>query len=111
MYRRLLPFLRPHFWRMIATVVCNLGAAVVDVFSLTLLIPFLNALFGMPATTGAISRVQDAIIGRFLDASDKMGSLRNIIVVILVAVTVKNLLVWLGGRFGASLQEYVTRER
>jgi subfamily B ATP-binding cassette protein MsbA len=110
MYRRLFPFLRPHFWRMIATVVCNLGAAVVDVFSLTLLIPFLNALFDMPAPTGAISRVQRAIIGTFLDASDKLGSLRNIIVVILVAVTVKNVLVWLGGRFGAGLQEYVTRD-
>ncbi len=39
-----------------------------------------------------------------------MGSLRNVIVVILVAVTVKNMFVWLSGQFGASLQEYVTRD-
>ena len=33
MYRRLLVFLRPHAWRMSATVACNIGAALLDVFS------------------------------------------------------------------------------
>ena len=41
MYRRLLQFLRPHAWRMAGTVACNIAAAVLDVFSFTLLIPFL----------------------------------------------------------------------
>ena len=46
MYRRLLRYLRPHSWRMAGTIACNVVAAALDVFSFTLLVPFLNALFG-----------------------------------------------------------------
>src|SRR5690606_10568362 len=42
--------------------------------------------------------------------ADKMGSLLNVILVILAAVSVKNLLVWFSGQLGAQLQEYVTRD-
>jgi subfamily B ATP-binding cassette protein MsbA len=108
-YRRLLVFLRPHAWRMSATIACNIGAALLDVFSLTLLIPFLDALFETQ-TFGRVTAIQERLIGAFLRAGDPMGSLQNIIVVILVAVTLKNLLVWLSGQFGAALQEYVTRD-
>jgi len=109
MYRRLLVFLRPHAWRMSATVACNIGAALLDVFSFTLLIPFLDALFGTQ-TVGRVTAIQQKIVGAFLRSGDSMGSLRNIIVVILIAVTLKNFLVWLSGQFGAALQEYVTRD-
>jgi len=109
MYGRLLRFLRPHAWRMGVTVLCNVGAAVLDVFSFTLLIPFLDALFGT-TTIGMVTEIQQRIVGAFLRRDDAMGSLSNIIVVILVAVTLKNLLVWVSGRSGAALQEYVTRD-
>ena len=46
MYRRLWVFLRPHAWRMVGPIACNVIAAVLDVFSFTLLVPFLNAWFG-----------------------------------------------------------------
>ena len=39
-----------------------------------------------------------------------MASLRNVILVILVAVTLKNTLVWLSGQVGVQLQEYVVRD-
>ncbi len=94
---------------MSATVACNVGAALLDVFSFTLLIPFLDALFGTK-TVGTVTAIQQRIVGTFLSSGDPMASLRNIIVVILVAVTLKNLLVWLSGQFGAALQEYVTRD-
>lgn len=109
MYRRLLAYLRPHTWRMAATIACNIGAALLDVFSFTLLIPFLDALFGT-RTVGTVTAVQQKVVGAFLASGDAMGSLRNIIIVILVAVTLKNLLVWLSGQSGAALQEYVTRD-
>ena len=48
LYSRLLAFLRPHWWRMAGTIACNLVAAVLDVFTITLQIPFLNALFDQP---------------------------------------------------------------
>ncbi|HEX6058852.1 MAG TPA: ABC transporter transmembrane domain-containing protein [Gemmatimonadaceae bacterium] len=114
MYRRLLRFLRPHAWRMAATVVASIGAAIADVFTFALLIPFLNALFEQPgmgtSNAGALGRLLEVTVGAFLDPDDKMGSLQSIIVVILVAVFVKNLLVWASGQFGAQLQEYVTRD-
>jgi subfamily B ATP-binding cassette protein MsbA len=119
MYRRLLGFVRPHAWRMAGTIACNIAAALLDVFSFTLLIPFLDTLFSTGASRGitgtgtaggAIGALQQRLIGRFLEAGDTMASLRNIIIVILVAVTLKNLMVWLAGQLGASLQEFVTRD-
>jgi subfamily B ATP-binding cassette protein MsbA len=110
--RRLLPFLRPHARLLAAAVACTVGAAVMDVFALTLLVPFLNALFGNEALAGdtALNRLLDALIGRLLVPGDPMGALQRVIVVILGAVTAKSVLSWLAGNFGASLQENVTRD-
>ena len=97
---------------MAGAVACNVGAAVADVFTLTLLIPFLNALFGQPplGTPNRVNDVLRSLIGRLLDPADQMASLRNVILVILSAVAVKSLLTWAAGNFGAGLQEYVTRD-
>src|SRR5687767_14835780 len=113
MYRRLLWYLRPHSWRMAGTIACNVIAAALDVFSLTLLVPFLNALFGQSQLipTGSpswISRLQEQLVGRFLDPADRLGSVESMMVAIIVIVAVKNLFVWLSGQLGASLQENVT---
>ena len=94
---------------MAGTIVCNLLAAVLDVFTITLLIPFLNALFNQPQS-GLITDIQQRIIGSFLDPADRMGSLRNVLIVIMGAVILKNLLIWVSSQLGASLQEYVTRD-
>lgn len=111
MYRRLLRFLRPHRWRMAAVIACNLGAAVLDVFSFTLLIPFLDVLFQTGVTpSNAITDLQQRLIGAFLRPGDPMGSLSVVIVVILIAVAAKNLLVWMSAWTGAALQENVTRD-
>jgi subfamily B ATP-binding cassette protein MsbA len=109
LYRRLLGFLRPHWWRMAGTIACNLVAAVLDVFTITLLIPVLNALFNQPQS-GLITEIQQRVVGAFLDPADRMGSLRNILVLIMIAVVAKNLLIWVSSQLGASLQEYVTRD-
>ena len=112
MYRRLLGFLRPHVWRLSGNVISSVVAAVLDAFMFTLLIPFLNALFDKPALTpaGWLGDLQQRLIGQFLNANDKLGSLGSVIVVIMVLVAVKNVFVWTGGLLGASLQEYVTRD-
>jgi ATP-binding cassette, subfamily B, bacterial MsbA len=109
LYRRLLAFLRPHWWRMAGTVACNLVAAVLDVFTITLLVPFLNALFNQPQS-GLITDIQTRVIGSFLDPADRMGSLRNVLLLIMAAVVLKNLLIWVSSQLGASLQEFVTRD-
>ncbi len=116
MYRRLLGILRPHSWRMAATIACNLLVAVLDVASLALLIPFLQTLFGIGQTatqqvaTGGVQRILNRAIGHYLDPSDKMGSLQTVVLIILAAITLKNVFAWLSGQLGAGLQELVTRD-
>jgi subfamily B ATP-binding cassette protein MsbA len=112
-YRRLLPFLKPHAWRMAGAIVANIGAALLDAFSVALLVPFLNTLFDQPPLSikaGWVSSLLHATVGRLLIEGDKMGSLRNVILIVIAAVITKNLLVWISGQLGASLQEYVTRD-
>jgi subfamily B ATP-binding cassette protein MsbA len=114
MYRRLLVFLRPHAWRMAATIASSLLAAALDVLAFTLLIPFLNALFGVPALIpqgkGWITAVQENTIGWMLRGRAQMDALLMVIVAITVLVLIKNVFVWLQGQLGATLQEYVTRD-
>src|SRR5438105_5770339 len=112
-YRRLLPYLRPHAWRMAITIVANLIAALLDGFAIALLIPFLNILFHQPSTSlksGWVSKLLNATVGSSIIPGDEMRSLRNVILVVLAAVLLKNALVWVAGQFGATLQEYVTRD-
>lgn len=106
--------MRPHRAKLVSVVVLNAVAAVADVFSFTLLIPFLNALFGkaqiLPSGGKFIASLLQSTIGVLMVPGDQMTSLRNVILVILVAVTLKNTLVWLSGQVGVQLQEYVVRD-
>ncbi len=113
MYGRLFAFLRPHWWRMTGNILCNVIAAALDAFSFTLLIPFLNELNGQPTAIpnmGIVSRVLNWVVGRFIIGRPHMQALEVVIVAIGVVVVVKNVFVWAAGQFGASLQEYVTRD-
>ena len=115
MYRRLLRYLRPHSWRMVGTIACNIVAAALDVFSFTLLVPFLNALFGaqqlIPRGSATwVTGLQDQLVGRFLNPADRLGSVATMMIAIMAIVALKNVFVWLAGQLGASLQENVTRD-
>ena len=114
LYRRLLAFLRPHRWRLAGNVALNVTAALLDGIAFTLLIPFLNTLFGLETQIvqdmGWLTDLQEALIGSFLVPGDPMGSLRSVILVIIAMVTLKNVFLWAGGQLGASLQEYITRD-
>ena len=112
-YRRLYPYLRPHTWRMAISIVANIFAALLDGFSIALLIPFLNILFHQPPigiTKGGVAKLLNATVGGRIVPGHEMESLRNVILLVLAAVLLKNLLVWLSGQVGATLQEYVTRD-
>ncbi|HEY8309385.1 MAG TPA: ABC transporter ATP-binding protein [Gemmatimonadaceae bacterium] len=112
-YRRLLPFLKPHTWRLIGAMVTNIGAALLDAFSVALLIPFLNTLFDRPALdikAGWVSSLLHQTVGQLMVHGDKMTSLRNVIFVVMLVVIAKNFFVWVSGQFGAELQEFVTRD-
>jgi len=70
-YRRLLVFLRPHWWRMAGNVVANVIGAALGAFSYTLLVPFLNTLFHQPnplsKAAGWVETAQRWTIGAFVD--------------------------------------------
>ena len=113
LWRRLWRFVAPHRGKLLAVVLLNATAAVADVFSFTLLVPFFNALFGLeqlvPAT-GTIGELLNATIGFLLDPSQKMRSLQRVMLLVIGAVTIKNTLVWLSGQVGVKLQEFVVRD-
>jgi subfamily B ATP-binding cassette protein MsbA len=114
LWKRLWMYVRPHKGKLFGVVLLNAVAAVADVFSFTLLIPFLNALFGksqiLPSGGQFIGNLLQSTIGALMVPDNQMASLRNVIMVILVAVTLKNTLVWLSGQIGVQLQEFVVRD-
>ncbi|HVH39456.1 MAG TPA: ABC transporter ATP-binding protein [Gemmatimonadaceae bacterium] len=113
LYGRLLRFLRPHSWRLGGNVVLNTTAAVLDGLAFTLLIPFLNTLFEQPqiaSDMGWLTKIQDLLIGPLIVPGQPMASLRGVVLVIIAMVVLKNIFLWGGGQFGASLQEYITRD-
>jgi ATP-binding cassette, subfamily B, bacterial MsbA len=111
--RRLLAFLRPHTGLMAGNVAGSVAAAALDAFAFALLIPFLNALFGLPpipTSNTLASRALEGTIGHFLVPGDKLGSLTTVIFLLMAVFVVKNILTWFAGTLGARLQEYVTRD-
>ena len=113
LYRRLFAFLRPHVWRMAGNIAANFIGAALDGYSFALLIPFLDELFKQPPIplgNGWVNTFLHATIGRLLDPAQPMQSLRNVILVILATVALKNLFIWIAGTLGAELQEFVTRD-
>jgi subfamily B ATP-binding cassette protein MsbA len=114
-YRRLLGFLRPYRTQMAGTIFFSLIAAGLEVFSFTLLVPFLQELWDQPGLSVGgsldwLDRMQSALIHLFLDPNDTMGSMRAVIIAILAITIVKNVFSWMAGQLGASVQEYVTRD-
>ncbi len=98
---------------MAITIVANLLAALLDGFAIALLIPFLNILFHQPATVmpkGFVGNLLHTFVGGQIIPGDEMHSLRNVIILVMASVILKNLLVWIAGQYGAALQEYVTRD-
>jgi subfamily B ATP-binding cassette protein MsbA len=59
---------------------------------------------------GWVETAQRLTIGAFVDPNNPRRSLAAVIIVIMIVVAIKNVFVWLAGQFGASLQEYVTRD-
>ena len=89
---------------MAGNIACNLIAAALDGFSFTLLIPFLNALFDLPPHSDRADWVTQFLqftIGGAGRQRRQLGSLRNVILILLAIVAVKNVFVWLAGTLGA----------
>src|SRR5437870_12886716 len=106
---RLLLLLRPYTPLFVTNILATLAASVMDGATFVLLIPFLRALFGQQAlpTTGA-SGVEDVlakIAGPFLAAGAPKLALRNVVLVLLGALVLKNV-----AQYGAAVSSVAIEE-
>src|SRR5258705_11397171 len=111
---RLLSLLRPYSLLFTATIAATVISSVLDGFTFVLLIPFLRTLFGdaaLPAQGGSQAEaVLNRIAGQFLAAGSPQLALRNVVIVLLVALLLKNLTSYLASIGSVAIQEGVVRD-
>src|SRR5437867_1126591 len=111
---RLLLLLRPYTLLFVTNILATLVASVMDGATFVLLIPFLRALFGQQAlpTTGA-SGVEDVLAklaGPFLAAGAPAVALRNMVLVLLGALVLKNVAQYAAAVSSVAIEEGVVRD-
>jgi ATP-binding cassette, subfamily B, bacterial MsbA len=111
---RLLHLLRPYTLLFTAAILATVVASVLDGFTIALLIPFLRTLFGESALAGAGgSAVQGALArltGALVTAATPAAALRNVVVVLLVALVLKNAAEYASAYWNVVIQESVVRD-
>jgi len=113
---RLLSLLRPYTPLFVATIVATVVSSVLDGFTFVLLIPFLRTLFGgagLPsggAGGSTVEAVLDRIAGPFIHAGTPDVALRNVVLVLLVALLFKNVTAYLASVGSVAIQEAVVRD-
>src|SRR5881296_611709 len=88
---RLLLLLRPYAFLFVANLVATFVASVLDGATFVLLIPFLRTLFGQEALS-AVERLLAVIVGPLLGAGSSGAALRNVVVVLVITLVLKNVL-------------------
>ena len=110
---RLLSLLRPYSLLFAATIGATVVSSVLDGFTFVLLIPFLRTLFGnaaLPAEGGSqVEVLLNKIAGPFLHAAPQIA-LRNVVIVLLGALLLKNLMGYLASIGSVAIQEGVVRD-
>jgi ABC-type multidrug transport system fused ATPase/permease subunit len=112
--RRVLGLLRPYAALFVGTIAATVLASVFDGFTFVLLIPFLRVLFGETVAVGTggtpVEVVLDRIVGPLLAGGAPGEALRNVVVVLLVALVLKNLLTYGAALGSVAIQEGVVRD-
>ena len=110
---RLLSLLRPYSLLFAATIGATVVSSVLDGFTFVLLIPFLRTLFGnaaLPAEGGSqVEVILNKIAGPFLHAAPQIA-LRNVVIVLLGALLLKNAMGYLASIGSVAIQEGVVRD-
>jgi subfamily B ATP-binding cassette protein MsbA len=116
LYSRVLSYLAPYKALVVAAVVATLGFAATDAFSLLMLIPFLNALFGdapldVGTGGGAIEWVLDHTVGYWIRPDgEPQQILLSVILFLLVVVLVKNVFDFFQAYLVVRLEQSVTHD-
>ena len=111
---RLFLLLRPYAFLFVANLVATFVASVMDGATFVLLIPFLRTVFGhdpLPVAGGsAVERVLAVVVGPLLAAGSPDAALRNVVLVLVGAMVVKNVLAYLAALWSVAIQENVVRD-
>jgi ATP-binding cassette, subfamily B, bacterial MsbA len=88
--------------------------SLLDGFTMVLLIPFLRSLFGETAlmSTGGslVERVLDATVGPFINQGSPGASLRNVVIVVMAGLLLKNVFFYSADILGVKVREGIVRD-
>jgi len=109
-YRRLLGYLGPFRGRFALTVVFGMIASVLDVFSFVLVIPLLRSLFNTgrmldPDAGSLVERMLNLVIGPLVGSGSQLTALRNVCLVLLGTILLKNLVLVIARYLAVSIKE------
>jgi subfamily B ATP-binding cassette protein MsbA len=111
---RLLVLLRPYAPLFVANLATTFAASVLDGATFVLLIPFLRTLFGqeaLPVAGGSrVERVLAAVAGPLFAAGSSEAALRNVVLVLLGTLVLKNALGYTASVTSVVIQESVVRD-
>jgi subfamily B ATP-binding cassette protein MsbA len=113
-WRRLTGYLKPYRLYVLAGLAAMGLGSLLDGFSMILFIPALRSLFGEPAVLpGAgslVERVLDGVLGGFLAGVSPSEALRNVVIVVMVAILFKNVFFYTASVLGVQVQERIVRD-
>ena len=121
LYARIARYLLPYRWTFLVAVGAMIVFGAMDAFSFTLLIPFMNALFKSGASGAAVGGLigdkQDllhdllrATVGGLVPPGDPMTALRNVVLVMMGALLLKNLADYVKNYAVVLVEQRVTRD-
>jgi subfamily B ATP-binding cassette protein MsbA len=111
---RLVSLLRPYAWLFIAAMLVTVVASVLDGFSLSMLVPFLRTIFKestlLPVGGSKAQAIIAWITAPLLSTGSPQDALRSVVVVLLVALVLKNAAEYLAAYWNVVIQENVVRD-
>jgi subfamily B ATP-binding cassette protein MsbA len=114
LYARLIRYLRPYRIIFLASLIAMAFGSLFDGFTMVLLIPFLRSLFGeaavMPGAGALVERVLEATVGPFIASGDPAESLRNVVIVVMAGLLLKNVFFYTGDALGVKVREGIQRD-
>ncbi|MGH7546768.1 MAG: ABC transporter ATP-binding protein [Gemmatimonadales bacterium] len=111
---RILGLLRPYTVLFVANIAATLVASLMDGATLVLLIPFLRALFGLQALPesggSAVEAVLARVLGPLLTTGTPETALRNVVLVLLGTLVLKNAVSYGAAMCSVAIEEGVVRD-
>ncbi len=114
LFRRLLRYLSPYRLVFAVSLGATVLASLLDGFTMILLIPFLRALFGealvLQAGGTLVERVLDATVGGLIQGADSNLALRNVVLVVMAGLLLKNAFHYTAQALGVKIREGIMRD-